>query len=42
MKETHSYATPAILVLPVESVDDTYFEWLLTETQQPEEDQPQP
>jgi periplasmic divalent cation tolerance protein len=37
VKEGHSYATPAILVLPIESLEETYFEWLLTETDQPEE-----
>jgi periplasmic divalent cation tolerance protein len=32
VKEMHSYQTPAILVLPVESVEQTYFAWLLAET----------
>src|SRR5205814_9996504 len=32
VKEMHSYSTPAILVLPIESVEQTYFDWLLTET----------
>ena len=32
VKEMHSYETPAILVLPIESVEQTYFDWLLTET----------
>jgi periplasmic divalent cation tolerance protein len=32
IKEMHSYATPAILVLPIESVEETYFNWLMTET----------
>ena len=32
VKEMHSYATPAILVLPIESVEQTYFDWLLAET----------
>jgi periplasmic divalent cation tolerance protein len=32
VKERHSYDTPAILVLPIESVDQTYFQWLLAET----------
>jgi len=32
VKELHSYSTPALLVIPIESVDDTYLEWLLAET----------
>src|SRR6266511_691301 len=32
VKEMHSYATPAILVLPIESVEQTYLNWLLAET----------
>jgi periplasmic divalent cation tolerance protein len=32
VRELHSYTTPAILVLPIESVDPNYGEWLLTET----------
>jgi periplasmic divalent cation tolerance protein len=32
VKTMHSYATPAILVLPIESVDKDYLEWLLEET----------
>ena len=32
VKELHSYSTPAFLVIPIESVDDTYLEWLLAET----------
>lgn len=32
VKEKHSYATPAILVIPVESVDQAYLAWLLAET----------
>ena len=35
VKERHSYSTPAILVMPIESVDQTYFEWLLAETANP-------
>jgi periplasmic divalent cation tolerance protein len=35
VKEKHSYSTPAILVMPIESVDQTYFEWLLAETESP-------
>jgi periplasmic divalent cation tolerance protein len=33
VKDTHSYATPAILVLPIESVDQTYLGWLMGETE---------
>ncbi len=33
VKAGHSYTTPAILVLPVESVDPTYLAWLLAETE---------
>jgi periplasmic divalent cation tolerance protein len=32
VKEMHSYTTPAILVLPIESVDQGYLGWLLAET----------
>ena len=32
VKERHSYETPAILVLPIESVDQTYLAWILAET----------
>ncbi len=32
VKETHPYDTPAILVLPIESVDQRYFSWILAET----------
>jgi periplasmic divalent cation tolerance protein len=32
VKEIHSYTTPAILVLPVESVDAAYLAWLVAET----------
>jgi periplasmic divalent cation tolerance protein len=35
IKETHSYDTPAILVLPIESADQTYLHWLLAETEYP-------
>ena len=35
VKEKHSYATPAILVLPVESVDSDYHAWIVAETQTP-------
>jgi periplasmic divalent cation tolerance protein len=33
VKEMHSYATPAILVLPIESVEQTYFNWIMAETE---------
>jgi len=32
VKEMHSYATPAILVLPIESVDQGYFDCIMAET----------
>lgn len=34
VKEMHSYATPAILVLPIETVDPDYHAWLMAETEQ--------
>jgi periplasmic divalent cation tolerance protein len=34
VKATHSYSTPAILVLPIESVEQTYLAWLMAETEQ--------
>jgi periplasmic divalent cation tolerance protein len=34
VRQLHSYTTPAILVLPIESVDADYREWLLTETRE--------
>jgi periplasmic divalent cation tolerance protein len=33
VKELHSYSTPAILVLPIDSVDKPYLDWLMAETQ---------
>jgi periplasmic divalent cation tolerance protein len=33
VKELHSYSTPAILVLPLESVEKNYLGWLLAETE---------
>ena len=30
--DLHSYDTPAILVMPLESVEKSYFAWLLAET----------
>jgi periplasmic divalent cation tolerance protein len=32
VKEMHPYTTPALLVLPIESVDQGYLDWLLAET----------
>src|SRR5215469_5649074 len=32
VKATHPYDTPAIVVLPVESMDDSYFAWILDST----------
>jgi len=32
VKATHPFETPALLVLPVESVDEPYRAWLLAET----------
>ena len=32
VKEMHSYTTPAIMVLPVESADPAYHQWILGET----------
>src|SRR5437868_2287738 len=33
VKATHSYTTPALLVLPVDSIDQAYFDWLMGETE---------
>jgi periplasmic divalent cation tolerance protein len=33
VKAAHGYDTPAILVLPIESVDQTYLGWILAETE---------
>ena len=32
VRQSHGYATPAILVLPIESVDAPYFAWIMAET----------
>ena len=32
VKEMHSYATPAILIIPIESVDPDYHAWIVAET----------
>jgi periplasmic divalent cation tolerance protein len=34
VKDMHSYTTPAILVIPLESVDQAYLAWMLAETEQ--------
>jgi periplasmic divalent cation tolerance protein len=34
VKEMHSYSTPAILVIPVESVDSAYLSWLAAGTKE--------
>jgi periplasmic divalent cation tolerance protein len=33
VRQMHSYTTPAILVLPIESVDPDYHAWIIQETQ---------
>lgn len=33
VKASHPYTTPAIMVLPVESVEQGYLAWILNETQ---------
>ncbi len=33
VKATHSYTTPAILVLPIEGGDETYLAWIMAETE---------
>jgi periplasmic divalent cation tolerance protein len=33
VRQLHSYTTPAILVLPIESVDPDYKDWLMAETE---------
>jgi periplasmic divalent cation tolerance protein len=33
VKEMHSYTTPAIVVMPLESIDAAYHAWLLAETE---------
>jgi len=33
VKEMHSYTTPAVLVIPIESVDPAYHAWIEAETQ---------
>jgi periplasmic divalent cation tolerance protein len=38
VKGLHSYETPAILVMPLESVEKSYLAWLLAETGEPAKD----
>jgi periplasmic divalent cation tolerance protein len=33
VKEMHSYTTPAILVIPLESIDKSYLDWIMAETE---------
>jgi periplasmic divalent cation tolerance protein len=33
VKEMHFYTTPAILVIPIESVDPDYHAWIMAETE---------
>jgi periplasmic divalent cation tolerance protein len=33
VKEMHSYTTPAVMVLPIETVDPAYLGWLMAETE---------
>ena len=35
VREMHSYDAPAILVIPIESVDSGYLAWLTAETERP-------
>jgi periplasmic divalent cation tolerance protein len=35
IRDAHPYDTPAILVLPIESVDHTYLRWLMDATEHP-------
>lgn len=34
VKQMHSYSTPAVLVLPVESIDPDYHAWIMAETKE--------
>jgi periplasmic divalent cation tolerance protein len=34
VKDMHAYTTPAILVIPLESVDQAYLSWMMAETEQ--------
>jgi periplasmic divalent cation tolerance protein len=40
VKASHPYDTPAIVVLPVESVDQTYFAWIMASTKPLDEADP--
>jgi periplasmic divalent cation tolerance protein len=33
VKEMHAYTTPAILMIPLESVDKGYLDWIMAETE---------
>ena len=33
VKDSHPYTTPAILVIPIEMVEDTYLRWMMQETE---------
>lgn len=35
VKESHSYDTPAVLVLPVDGGNQSFIDWILAETAQP-------
>jgi periplasmic divalent cation tolerance protein len=35
IKEMHSYAMPAVLVIPIETVDPDYHAWIISETNSP-------
>jgi periplasmic divalent cation tolerance protein len=37
VKQMHSYATPAVLVIPIETVDPDYHAWIVAETEAAEE-----
>ncbi|MGC1350573.1 MAG: divalent-cation tolerance protein CutA [Xanthobacteraceae bacterium] len=37
IKEMHSHATPAVLVIPIETVDPDYHAWIMAETEAAEE-----
>jgi periplasmic divalent cation tolerance protein len=37
VKGGHPYDTPAIVVLPIESVDETYFAWIMASTNSADE-----
>jgi periplasmic divalent cation tolerance protein len=34
VRGSHSYTTPSIMIVPVESVDADYYRWILEETRQ--------